>query len=76
MTTRHRCLIKGCNPYLADRAAADAHKAETGHRVAKWPVRSTEGKRRARARNQSGYYDKYNVGAKAHSARSHLIRED
>lgn len=76
MTTRHRCLIKGCNPYLADRAAADDHKAETGHRVAKWPVRSAEGKRRARVRNRSGYYNKYNGGAKSYEARYNLIEKE
>ena len=65
---RWRCLIAGCNPML-DGATAQAHRAETGHRVAAWPVRSAEGKRRARARNKSGYYDVYNVDEKAFSAR-------
>ena len=65
---RWRCLIAGCNPML-DEAMAQAHRDETGHRVAAWPVRSAEGKRRARARNKSGYYDLYNVGEKAFSAR-------
>lgn len=63
---RRRCLQVGCNPLLIGAAAADAHRAETGHRTAAWPVRSAEGRRRAKVRNQTGYYDKYNVGAKAH----------
>lgn len=71
--SRHRCLIIGCNPHLKDAEAAADHKAKTGHRVAKWPVRSAEGKRRARERNETGYYDKYNVGAKSREARGHLF---
>lgn len=65
---RWRCLTAGCNPRLNEATAA-AHKTETGHRVAKWPVRSAEGKRRARIRNRTGYYDKYNVGEKSYAAR-------
>lgn len=65
---RWRCLKTGCNPVL-DEAAAAAHSTDTGHRVARWPVRSPEGKRRARARNSGGYYDRYNVGAKSALAR-------
>jgi hypothetical protein len=65
---RWRCLTAGCNPVL-DEQKAQAHKDESGHRVAKWPVRSAEGKRRAKARNRNGYYDKYNVGAKSPEAR-------
>lgn len=61
---RWRCLRAGCNPIL-DENSAHTHNQETGHRVAKWPVRSAEGKRRAHIRNRSGYYDKYNVGAKS-----------
>lgn len=57
---RWRCLKTGCNPVL-DAATAEAHKAETGHRVAAWPVRSKEGTRRAIARNKSSYYRKYNI---------------
>ncbi len=49
--------------------AADEHQAATGHRTAKWPVRSTEGRRKANERNRTGYYDKYNVGAKSAEAR-------
>lgn len=63
---RRRCLQVGCNPKLIGDAAAAAHRAETGHRTAAWPVRSAEGRRRAKVRNRTGYYDKYNVGAKAH----------
>lgn len=61
---RWRCLTVGCNPRLDEDSAAK-HRDETGHRVAKWPVRSTEGKRRARQRNRTGYYDRYNVGVKS-----------
>lgn len=67
-TDRWRCLTTGCNPRLTEATAQD-HKAETGHRVARWPVRSAEGQRRARRRNKTGYYDKYNVGAKSAAAR-------
>lgn len=62
---RWRCTVTGCNPMLASQAAADAHRGVFGHRVAKWPVRSAEGKRRAKVRNRTGYYNRYNVGAKA-----------
>ena len=65
---RWRCLITGCNPVLNETTAAE-HKAATGHRVARWPVRSARGKRLARERNQSGYYDKYNVGDKSYERR-------
>lgn len=68
---RWRCLATGCNPALDEESAAQ-HRADTGHRVAKWPVRSAEGKRRAAERNRTGYYDRYNVGAK--SARARGIR--
>lgn len=68
---RWRCLAKGCNPVL-DVNTALKHREESGHRVAKWPVRSEAGQRRAQARNRSGYYDRYNVGAK--SARARGIR--
>lgn len=66
---RWRCLVKGCNPAL-DTSTAQHHKSATGHRVAKWPVRSKEGERRARERNRNGYYDKYNVGPKDRLARA------
>lgn len=39
---RHRCLTVGCNPKLFTKKDALAHKKSTGHRIAKWPVRSTE----------------------------------
>ena len=65
---RWRCTVVGCNPKLIGQAAADAHAA-TGHRVAKWPIRSPQGKAKARERNRSGYYDQYNVGAKSAEAR-------
>lgn len=68
-SNRQRCLTVGCNPMLADESAAQGHREATGHRTAKWPVRSAEGERRASARNKSGYYDKYNVGAKSPVAR-------
>jgi hypothetical protein len=68
---RWRCLVVGCNPVLLSEADAGTHVDIFGssHRVAKWPVRSKDGQRRARARNRSGYYDKYNVGAKSPQAR-------
>ncbi len=69
MTERMRCLTVGCNPILKNRPIAEQHAEQTGHRIAKWPVRSAEGKRRARVRNRTGYYDKYNVGAKSAEAR-------
>lgn len=47
----------------------ESHQAETGHRTAKWPIRSAERKRRARVRSRSGYYDKYNVGEKERGVR-------
>ncbi len=68
-TNRWRCCVTGCNPKLIGEPAAERHRTDTGHRIAKWPIRSAEGKRRARARNRSGYYDKYNVGEKSRAAR-------
>ncbi len=68
-SSRFRCLTVGCNPKLYGETAADEHREGTGHRTAKWPVRSAEGERRARVRNKSGYYDKYNVGPKARAVR-------
>lgn len=62
---RYRCTVVGCNPELYGERAAELHRAGLGHRTAKWPVRSAEGQRRARQRNRSGYYDRYNVGAKS-----------
>lgn len=67
---RWRCCITGCNPKLFGYEAALKHKTDTGHRIARWPVRSAEGQAMARARNRSGYYDKYNVGPKARPART------
>lgn len=49
---RWRCLVAGCNPKL-DAESARTHKQETGHRVAKWPVRSAEGQRKQRERNRA-----------------------
>jgi len=69
MPKRRRCLTTGCNPLLPHEDAASAHRSETGHRTAAWPVRSAEGRRRARARNKKGYYDRYNVGEKSAEAR-------
>ena len=74
---RWRCLATGCNPKLQE-ASAVKHREETGHRVAKWPIRSPEGKAKARERNRTGYYDRYNVGAKSAEARglvSHFDEE-
>lgn len=61
--TRHRCLVAGCNPYLENAEKATEHKNKTGHRTAKWPVRSEEGKRLAKERINGNYYKKYR-GAK------------
>lgn len=58
---RYRCLTSGCNPKLYGENSASKHSEDYGHRTAKWPVRSTEGKRKAEERNRNGYYDKYNV---------------
>lgn len=66
---RWRCCVTGCNPKLYSLDAAHQHRQETGHRTAKWPIRSAEGKRRAAVRNKTGYYDKYNGGAKSAVAR-------
>lgn len=66
---RWRCLVAGCNPVLFGTDEADEHRSSQGHRVALWPVRSVEGERRARIRNKTGYYDKYNVGPKAPEVR-------
>ena len=65
---RWRCLISGCNPILNEETAAK-HKETTGHRVAKWPVRSADGQAKAQKRNQTGYYRKYNFGDKSPMAR-------
>lgn len=65
---RWRCLQRGCNPVL-DAETAKEHTQQTAHRTAKWPVRSAAGQRAASRRNRSGYYDQYNVGAKAASVR-------
>lgn len=65
---RWRCLTSGCNPVLNEKTAAE-HNVSTQHRVAKWPVRSTAGKRKAAIRNKTGYYDKYNVGEKSYASR-------
>lgn len=66
---RHRCTITGCNPILPSLIDAEHHRAVTGHRIAKWPVRTAEGQRRAKVRNKTGYYRKYNTGAKSPAAR-------
>lgn len=60
---RMRCLTVGCNPVLDETTAAE-HGQATGHRTAKWPVRSAAGEKKARKRNRSGYYAKYNTGYK------------
>ena len=66
---RWRCTVVGCNPVMRSLEAMEKHQAETGHRTAKWPIRSAAGKAKARRRNKTGYYDKYNVGAKSAEAR-------
>ena len=72
-TDRYRCLTTGCNPVMYGEEQANEHKGLTGHRTAKWPVRSAAGRAKERRRQTSGYYDKYNVGAKSYGAREHLI---
>lgn len=62
---RWRCVVVGCNPVLLSEEAMTQHKQDTKHRTAKWPVRSEAGKAKARKRNRSGYYDKYNIGYKS-----------
>ncbi len=47
---RWRCLVRGCNPGLWSESLALKHRAETGHRVARWPVRSPEGELKQRER--------------------------
>jgi hypothetical protein len=48
---RWRCLEVGCNPMLRGHNV-EQHKEQTGHRVAKWPVRSEAGKAKQRERNR------------------------
>ena len=72
-TNRYCCLTAGCNPVMYGEEQANEHKESTGHRTAKWPVRSAAGRAKERRRQTSGYYDKYNVGAKSYGAREHLI---
>lgn len=72
MNQRWRCLTVGCNPRLNGHTAIK-HKEDTGHRTAKWPVRSAAGKAKQRIRNKTGYYDKYNVGYKS---RSYQFRDE
>lgn len=70
---RWRCMKVGCNPILNEQGA-HAHNKSTGHKVAKWPVRSKAGKAKARQRNKTGYYDQYNVGPKSAEARAAFIK--
>lgn len=63
---RYGCTVVGCNPVLWGEEARDAHVEETGHRARKWPERTKDGERKARQRSRSGYYNKYNKGAKAY----------
>lgn len=67
---RWRCVAVGCNPVLLSEEAMMQHKQDTEHRTAKWPVRSEAGKAKARKRNRSGYYDKYNIGYKSRRSAS------
>lgn len=72
-TNRYRCLSTGCNPVMYGEEQANEHTHTTGHRTAKWSVRSAEGERKARTLNKTGYYAKYNTGDKSYAARQHLI---
>lgn len=49
---RWRCLTVGCNPKLKSQKVAEQHRDQTGHRIARWPVRSAEGHRKQRERNR------------------------
>lgn len=49
---RWRCLTVGCNPTLKSQRIAEQHRDQTGHRIARWPVRSAEGQQKQRERNQ------------------------
>lgn len=49
---RWRCLTVGCNPVLKHQKVAEQHRDQTGHRIARWPVRSADGHRKQRERNQ------------------------
>ena len=75
-TNRWRCTVAGCNPVLIGESAAESHRDSKGHRIAKWPIRSEAGKKKAAKRNKSGYYDKYNVGAKSYENRGHHFDPD
>lgn len=75
-TNRWRCTVAGCNPVLIGQPAAEAHRDSESHRIAKWPIRSQVGKRKAAKRNKSGYYDQYNVGAKSYENRGHTFDPD
>jgi len=66
-TNRWRCTVTGCNPVLIGEDVASQHVEETGHRIAKWPIRSKAGKAKAEARNRNGYYRKYNTRDLAYS---------
>lgn len=54
-TSRWRCLEVGCNPKLKGHTAQQ-HKEQTGHRVAKWPIRSAAGEAKQRERNRLSPY--------------------
>lgn len=75
-TNRWRCTVAGCNPVLIGESAAESHRDSKNHRIAKWPIRSEAGKKKAAKRNKSGYYDKYNVGAKSYENRGHHFDPD
>lgn len=75
-SNRWRCLTTGCNPVMYGNEVAELHKDDSGHRVAKWPVRSAKGRKLARERNKSGYYNKYNVGAKSYENRGYRFDPD
>lgn len=75
-TNRWRCTVAGCNPVLIGETAAESHRDSKGHRIAKWPIRSKAGKKKAAVRNRTGYYDKYNVGAKSYENRGHRFDPD
>jgi hypothetical protein len=75
-TNRWRCTVVGCNPVLIGNSAADSHSEASGHRIAKWPIRSKAGKKQAEVRSKTGYYDQYNVGSKSYENRGHHFDPD
>jgi hypothetical protein len=75
-TNRWRCTVGGCNPVLIGQSVSESHRDSEDHRIAKWPIRSKIGKKKAVKRSRSGYYDQYNIGPKSYAERGHLFDPD